>query len=69
MTLDQIARYLGVEPIEAKGALNRIGICSPAGGDDAILITTTDLRRTAENLEMHQRGWAASASPSRERIV
>lgn len=69
MTLEQIARYLEVEPLEAKSALNRIGICSPIGGDDAILITTTDLKRTAENLAMHRRGWAASANPGRERIV
>jgi hypothetical protein len=29
MTLDQIARYLDVDIIEAKNALNRIGICAP----------------------------------------
>jgi hypothetical protein len=57
MTLEQIARYLQTDIITAKGALNRVGICSPAGGEDSILVTAADLRRVAQNLAMHQRGW------------
>lgn len=66
MTLDQIARYLQVSPLEAKNALNRIGICAPSG-DEAILVTSADLKRAADNLAMHQRGWEGTAGMPRER--
>jgi len=68
MTLDQIARYLQVTPLDAKNALNRIGICSPSG-DESILVTAADLKRVADNLAMHQRGWENATGTPRERPV
>lgn len=68
MTLDDIARHLNVETLEAKHALNRIGICAPAGGKDAILMTPLDLKRTAANLEQHRRGWTHQPASPRERL-
>ena len=61
MTLDQLARYLNVDRLDAKNTLNRIGICAPSGADEAILITAGDLKRISQNLAMHQRGWEAPA--------
>lgn len=69
MTLEQIATYLQADILEAKSALNRIGICSPSGGEDSILITSSDLKRTADNLAMHRRGWETATSSPRERPV
>jgi hypothetical protein len=61
MTLDQIARYLDVDIIEAKNALNRIGICAPSG-DEEVIITSHDLKRAANNVAAHRAGWATAAS-------
>jgi hypothetical protein len=69
MTLEQIAAYLQADVAEARNALNRIGICSPAGGEDTILVTSGDLKRTADNLAMHRRGWQHTPSAPRERAV
>jgi hypothetical protein len=69
MTLEQIAAYLQADVMEAKNALNRIGICAPAGGDDSILVTSADLRRVADNLAMHRRGWDGTGEIPSERPV
>ena len=69
MTLEQIAAYLQADVIEAKSALNRIGICAPAGGDDSIIITSSDLRRTSDNLAMHRRGWSVTGAANEDPVV
>jgi hypothetical protein len=69
MTLDQLARYLHVDRLDAKNALNRIGICAPSGEDEAILITPGDLKRISQNLATHQRGWEAPAEGSSDRSI
>ena len=70
MTLEQIAAYIQADVMEAKNALNRIGICAPAGGgEDTILITSADLKRTADNLALHRRGWETTSSTPHERPV
>jgi hypothetical protein len=69
MTLDQLARYLEVDRLDAKNALNRIGICAPSGEGEAILVTAGDLKRISQNLAMRQRGWDAVAEPRDRPIV
>ncbi len=69
MTLEQIAAYIQADIMEAKNALNRIGICAPAAGEDTILITSSDLKRTADNLALHRRGWETSSATPHERPV
>jgi hypothetical protein len=69
MTLSQIAAYLQVEALEAKNAMNRIGICAPSGDDESILITSTDLKRTAENIAVFRQGWATSSGMHDEHHV
>jgi hypothetical protein len=67
MTLDQLARYLQVDPLEAKNTLNRIGICAPTG-DEAMLVTAADLKRITHNLELYRRGWDQVTGLPRERV-
>ena len=45
MTLQQIATYLGVDERAAHAALNRIGVVSPATGDEAAIVLLRDLDR------------------------
>jgi hypothetical protein len=69
MTLDQLARYLQVDRLDAKNALNRIGICAPSGEDESILVTAGDLKRISQNLAMHQRGWQAPTDGASDRPI
>jgi hypothetical protein len=65
MTLDQLARYLKVDRLDAKNALNRIGICAPSTDDESIIFTAHDLQRVASNIAEHERGWDATAASER----
>ncbi len=69
MTLEQIAAYLQADTQETKNALNRAGICAPAGGSDAILVTAAELQRAADNLALHRRGWSSSTPTLEEPAV
>jgi hypothetical protein len=69
MTLDQLARYLNVDRLDAKNVLNRIGICAPSGEDEAIIVTAGDLKRISQNLALHQRGWQAPADGGGDRPI
>lgn len=64
MTLAQIAQYLGVDERSAHAALNRIGVVSPATGDEAVIILMRDLDRAIEEIQQ-RRKWAEAAGPSR----
>jgi hypothetical protein len=64
MNLAQIARYIGVDEHSAHAALNRIGVVSPADGDEAMIVLLRDLDRAIEEIEQRQK-WAAAAGPSR----
>jgi hypothetical protein len=66
MTLDQLAGYLKIDRLEAKNALNRIGICAPSADGEAIIVTADDLQRIARNVELHERGWGAEPGAPRE---
>lgn len=67
MTLDQLARYLNMDRLDAKNALNRIGICAPSTDDEIIIVTAHDLQRVTSNIAEYERGWETSSAAARER--
>jgi hypothetical protein len=60
MTLAQIAAQLGVDEEDARAALNRLGVVSPASGTDTTLVLLDDLERAGRELERRAR-WAADS--------
>jgi hypothetical protein len=64
MTLEQIATYLGVDERAAHAALNRIGVVSPATGDEAAIVLLRDLDRAIEEIAQRKK-WAEAAGQAR----
>lgn len=64
MTLEQIARYLGTDERLAHAALNRIGVVSPVGGDEAVLVLVRDLDRAIEEIAQRKK-WADAVTNGR----
>jgi hypothetical protein len=61
MTLTQVATYLGVDEKKAHAALNRIGVVSPAPGNDSAIMLLRDLDRAVQEIEQ-RRKWDEAAS-------
>lgn len=64
MNLAQIAKYLNVDERDAHAALNRIGVLSPAPGDESMLILLRDLDHAVEEIAQRQR-WEEAANQTR----
>jgi hypothetical protein len=64
MTLEHVAMYLGVDERSAHAALNRIGVVSPAPGNDTTIMLIRDLERALAEIEQ-RRKWAEAADATR----